>query len=300
MLTTAPDDRRGLIAAAAAFSLWGLVPVFWKALANVDPMECLAHRFVWSAVVAGALVTWRHPGAVRAIVTRDPRAVRALALSGALIATNWLTFIWAVQQGRILDTSLGYFINPLVSIGFGAFLLHEHVTGLRRAAVLLAAVAVTYQSVMLGRLPWISLCLAVTFGLYGFVRKTTTVGALDGLAIETLLLAPAALVYLAWRHIAGTTQFLHSGPTTDLLIVLTGPVTATPLLLFAYGARRLQLSTVGFLHYIAPSLTFVLAVLVYAEPMTHTQVVTFALIWAALGLVSFETWRTRAASRHGR
>ena len=286
-----PDDQRGVAAAAGAFALWGLVPVFWKALGHVEPLECLAHRFVWSTTVAGALVAGT--GGLRTVFAHDRRAFGALALSGVLIASNWLTFIWAVQQGQILDTSLGYFINPLVSIALGAFLLHEPVDGLRRAAVLLATAAVVYQSVALGRLPWVSLVLAITFGLYGYVRKMVPVGSLDGLLIETLFMVPPALAYLLWLNLHGGGRFLHDGLGTDVLLLATGPVTALPLLLFAFGARRLQLSTLGFLQYIAPSLTFVLAVGIYGEPLSPTRLVTFGLIWAALGLVAWEAWRRR-------
>ncbi len=291
-MATTGDDRQGIVAAAGAFVLWGLVPVFWKALAHVDPVECLAHRFVWSAACAAALAAWTSPGAIRAIVASDRRAVGALALSGALIAANWLTFIWAVQQQRILDTSLGYFINPLVSIALGAFLLRERVAGARLAAVLLAAGAVTYQTIALGRLPWVSLLLAATFGLYGYVRKTVAVGSLDSLVIETALMTPAAVAYLVWRSAHGTASFLGGDLATDMLIVATGPVTAAPLLLFAFGARRIRLSTLGFLQYIAPSLTLLLAVYAFKEPFTSLQAVTFGLIWSALALVSIDALRT--------
>ena len=286
----AHDDRHGIVAAAAAFVLWGIVPVFWKALAHVDPAECLAHRFLWSAVLAGAVAGWARRETLGTLI-RDGRALPALALSGALIAVNWLTFIWAVQQHRMLDTSLGYFINPLVSIALGALFLGEPVLGLRRLAVALAAVAVAYETMALGRLPWVSLVLALTFGLYGYVRKTIAVGALEGLAIETALMAPFALAYLCWRAAAGTTTFLHAGPGTDLLVLATGPVTTLPLVLFAFGARRIRLSTLGFLQYIAPSMTLVLAVFVYAEAYTHLQVVTFGLVWSALALVSVDALR---------
>jgi chloramphenicol-sensitive protein RarD len=290
MRSTDADHRHGIVAAAGAFALWGIVPVFWKWLAHVDPVECLAHRFVWSAAFAGTFAAWARPGALRTVL-RDRRALRALALSGALIATNWLTFIWAVQQRRILDTSLGYFINPLVSIALGAFLLRERMHGVRRVAVLLAVVAVAYQTIALGRLPWVSLLLAVTFGLYGYVRKTVDVGSLEGLVIETALMTPLALAYLLWRGSTGTASFLHAGLGTDLLEVATGPVTALPLLLFGFGVRRIRLSTLGFLQYIAPSLTLVLAVFVYAEAYAGSQFVTFGLIWSALALVSVDALR---------
>jgi chloramphenicol-sensitive protein RarD len=289
-----PADQRGLAAAAGAFVLWGLVPVFWKALGDVGAVECLAHRFVWSATVTGALVL--ATGRARTVFGHDRWALRALACSGALIAANWATFIWAVQHGYILDTSLGYFINPLISIALGAVFLHEPVVGARRIAVGLAVLAVGYQSVALGLVPWISLLLALTFGLYGYVRKTAAVGSLDGLFVESLLMTPPALAYLGWLHAGGTSRFLRGDTHTDLLILATGPVTAIPLLLFAFGARRLPLSTVGFLQYIAPSLTFVLAITVYGEPLSGSRLVAFAIIWCALGLVAWEAWRSGASA----
>lgn len=296
MASSTAHDSRGVAAAGTAFVIWGLVPVFWKALGLVEPFECLAHRFFWSALVAGGLVVGT--GGWRTLFRYDRRAFAALALSGALIAVNWFVFIWAVQQGRILDTSLGYFINPLVSIALGAVLLREPIQGLRRGAVLLATTAVLYQSIALGRLPWISLLLAITFGLYGYVRKMVTVGPLDGLLIETLFMLPPAIGYLVWLYEHDGGRFLHDGLRTDLLLMATGPVTAVPLLLFAFGARRLQLSMVGFLQYIAPSLTFVLAVAVYGEPLAPARLVAFGLTWAALALVALEAWRAPAVPAH--
>lgn len=215
----------------------------------------------------------------------------ALLASALLIAVNWGLFIWAVTNDRIIDTSLGYYINPLVSFVLGVVWLGERLTKIQLIAIALAVLGVINQTVALGYLPWISLVLAVSFGIYGLIRKTADVESLEGLTIEAIILAPVSLGYIVYLVASGQGAFFHVDLTTDLLLVLAGPITAIPLLLFAAGARLVRLSTMGFLQYLAPSISLVLAVFLYNEPFTQAHAVTFTLIWSALALVTWEALR---------
>ena len=215
----------------------------------------------------------------------------ALVASALLIAVNWGLFIWAVTADRIIDTSLGYYINPLVSFVLGVVWLGERLTKIQLAAIALALLGVINQTVALGYLPWISLVLAVSFGIYGLIRKTVAVESLEGLTVEAILLAPISLGYIVYQVVSQQGAFFHVSLATDLLLVLAGPLTAIPLLLFAAGARLVRLSTMGFLQYLAPSISLVLAVFLYHEPFTQAHAVTFALIWSALALVTWEALR---------
>lgn len=286
----------GVFYAAGAFVCWGVVVVYWKQLAHVPAAEILAHRIVWCAVFAIALVALLGRLGPMLEAIRRPRRLGVLALTGALITFNWGLFIWAVNEGRILDTSLGYYINPLVNIVLGLVLLGEKLTRLQQAAVALAAAAVVFQTAMLGVFPWIGITLALTFGLYGYLRKVVPVDSLEGLAIESLLVAPFAAVALVLLWAEDRGAFLQVDLSTDALLLLAGPVTAIPLMLFAAGARRIRLSTVGFLQYLAPSITALLAVWVYGELFTWISGVTFALIWTALAMVSAEAVRREVSA----
>ncbi|MDX1610610.1 MAG: EamA family transporter RarD, partial [Halofilum sp. (in: g-proteobacteria)] len=283
---------RGSLAGAGyaigAFGLWGAFPLYFKAVSSVPAMEVLAHRIVWSVVwVAGLLWLLRQWPDVRAAL-RGPRTRLRLLLSALLISTNWLVFIWAVAQGRVLEAGLGYYITPLVSVLLGRLVLGEALTRLQWAAVALAALGVGYMLAGLGKLPWVSLALAATFGSYGLARKTTAVGAAPGLFVETLLLAPLALGFLLW--LGGDGRF-GGDPGFDLLLVAAGLVTAAPLILFAQAARRLRLASVGLFQYITPTCQVLLAVFVFGEPFTGDHGVTFGCIWLALALYSFSAWR---------
>lgn len=274
--------------AIGAFGLWGAFPLYFKAVSGVPAMEVLAHRIVWSVVwVAALLWLLRQWPDVRAAL-REPRTRWRLLLSALLISTNWLVFIWAVAQGRVLEAGLGYYITPLVSVLLGRVVLGEALTRLQWAAVALAALGVGYMLAGLGTLPWVSLALAATFGSYGLARKTTAVGAAPGLFVETLLLAPLALGFLLWLGDAG-----HFGGDVafDLLLVAAGLVTAAPLILFAQAARRLRLASVGLFQYITPTCQVLLAVFVFGEAFTAGHGVTFGCIWLALALYSFSAWR---------
>jgi chloramphenicol-sensitive protein RarD len=294
--TPAPDPntvRNGMLAALFAFVVWGLAPLYFRALGSVPPFEIVAHRVLWSALFLAALLAFvPFTGGfarVRA-VWQQPRLLALLALTSLLTSSNWLVFIWAIDAGRLLEASLGYFINPLVSIALGAIFLGERLRPLQALAVAIACFGVGWRVWQLGSLPWIPLFLAGTFGLYGLLRKRAPVDAVSGLFVETLLVAPLALMWLGWLYHHDTLSF-GGGQLTDWLLPLTCVITAVPLMMFAVGARRLPLATVGFLQYIAPSLNFLVAVLLFREPFDTTQLVGFALIWLALAVYSADLLR---------
>jgi len=289
--------RSGAVYAVAAYTSWGLLPAYWKSLADVPALEVLMHRVAGTVVFACLLLTvsrrWEE---VRAAL-RSRRALALLAASSLLIAGNWLTFIWAVGQHQIVATSLGYYLNPIVNVGIGMVVLREQLRPLQLVAVAIAAAGVAYFTAAQGGLPWISLVLALSFALYGLVRKTVSVASLAGLAIETAALAPLAVAGIAWREAHGSGAFARAAdlsPAVPWLLGCAGVVTATPLVWFASAARRLRLATLGLFQYIAPSLSLLLAVLVYGEPFTRAHAIVFACIWTALALYTLESWRARA------
>lgn len=289
------EYRRGLAYGVTAYGLWGIAPLFWKLLGDVSWVEILAHRAVWGMVAFSAIV-WlagAAPAVYRAL--RDRRVVAAMALSGVLLAINWGTFVAAVAAGHILEASLGYFINPLISVAFGMLALRERMRPLQWLAIGLATTGVAILTWRAGRLPWISLVLATSFGAYGLVRKLARVESLAGSTVETALLTPIAMVYLAVLAARGEGQLGHASTSTQLLLLATGVVTVAPLLLFTSAARRLPLSTVGFLQYIGPSTQFVLAIALYHEPLARERIVTFALIWLALAAFSLDLVRQSRA-----
>ncbi len=281
---TAIRRAEGGLATAGAFVLWGLFPIYWKALVAVDPVEIIAHRIVWSLAFTALLLVarrrWREIGPA----LRSWRAVARLATSAALLSVNWLIYVYGVNSGRILETSLGYFITPLANVVLGMVFLRERLRPAQAAALVLATAAVVNQVLASGGVPWIGLSLAVTFGFYGLLRKTATLDSLPGLAAETLLLTVPAGAYLAATVAGGTAALGRAGALDHALLLGTGVVTAVPLLLFGFGARRIRLTTVGLLQYLAPSGAFLLGVFAYGEPFDRTRVVTFALIWTALAV----------------
>ena len=280
----------GVVYAALAYTLWGLFPLFFKRLATVGPLEVVLHRFVWSLVfVLLVLAVLRRWIWLRAVF-RTPRVVGTFALSATLLAGNWLVYIWAVNNDHVLDASLGYFILPLVNVALGYVFLHERPRRGQWLAFAIACAGVLWLTVQAGRLPWVALTLALTFGLYGLLRKLAPLGALEGLSLETLLLAPVALGLLAWMTWQGQGALAHHDTTQLGWLVLAGPVTAIPLLLFAAGARRIPLSMMGILQYIAPSILVLLGVWLYGEPFAGPRVLGFALIWTALALYTVEGW----------
>jgi chloramphenicol-sensitive protein RarD len=296
---TDPHDRArsGLLLGLGAYLLWGVLPLYFKAVDHVAALEIVSHRIVWSLFFLAALATlWSRWAAIRIALT-TPRVLITLGCTAALIGVNWLVYIYAVVSGHVLEGSLGYYLNPLVNVLLGVVLLKEKLGTLQKGAVFLAAAGVAVLAAGAGEALWISLTLAASFALYGFVRKVAPVDSLEGLAVETLILAPLALAWIVHLQLSGTGGFL-ADPATDLLLVLGGAITAIPLLLFTAAARRLPYSTLGFLQYVAPSLQFLLAVLAFGEPLTTAHIVCFGAIWTALALFVVEGVRAgRAAAK---
>jgi chloramphenicol-sensitive protein RarD len=292
-----PTAVAGAFSAATAFVLWGLAPIYWKQLLPVPAFQILLHRTVWCLCFLLPLLWWT--GSWKAFVGAlgSGRCLGILAATSALLSVNWFIFIWAVNHDRILQTSLGYYINPLVNVFLGMVFLRERLRRAQKLAVALAALGVLALALHVGRFPWVSLALAFSFGFYGLIRKVAPVGALPGLAVETLFLSLPAAAVLAALDAGGTGAFLRIDRATDLLLVGSGLLTAVPLLCFTFGARRIHLTTVGFLQYIAPSCTFLLAVFVYREPISSVQVFTFFAIWTALAIHSADTIRYRRRIR---
>lgn len=282
----------GPLAAATAYVLWGLFPLYIKQLPQVPALEIVLHRSGWALVFVLALLAALRRFAWLPGVLRQPRTLGLFTLSALLLTANWLLYVWAINAGRVLDASLGYFINPLVNVLLGCAVLHERPRPLQWVAVALAGAGVVWLALGAGHLPWVSLLLALSFAFYGLLRKTATLGALEGLALETLLLAPLSFGAMVWLAARGQAHFGHDGLATDLWLLAGGPFTAVPLLLFAFGARRVTLATLGLLQYLGPSIQFVLGVYLYREPFDGDRGLGFALIWAALALYSAESWRT--------
>lgn len=286
----------GIIYACAAYAIWGLFPMYFKAMQEVPAEQILMHRVVWSLIFLIVVLAWRRQWSWIRTVVRQPRVLAGFTLSGILLAANWFTYIWAVNHGRVVDASLGYFITPLLNVVLGFLLLRERLRPMQWAAVGLAAIGVGWLTWHSGNLPWIGLTLAVTFGTYGLLRKTAALGALEGLSLETLVLFPVAFIYLAWLAMQNTNAFLVAPANMQWLLASTGPITAIPLLLFAAGARRIPLSLLGILQYIGPTLQFLLGVWLYHEPFGGARLVGFVLIWAALAVYSLESlWRNWTA-----
>ena len=280
----------GILYAALAYVAWGLFPLYFKQLAAVPSLEVVMHRTLWSLVFLLAVLVVRRHWTWMGAVLRQPRVLAAFALSAVLLSGNWLTYVWAVQNHHVVDASLGYFILPLVNVALGYGVLHERPRPGQWLAVAVAAAGVLWLTVQAGRLPWIALVLAASFGCYGLLRKVATLGALEGLALETILLAPAAALVLAWWGWQGQGALVQGDAATLGWLLLAGPFTAIPLLLFAAGARRIPLATLGILQYISPSLQFALGVWVFHEAFEPARLAGFVLIWAALCVYSLEGW----------
>jgi chloramphenicol-sensitive protein RarD len=278
-------DRRGVLLALAAYGAWGVAPVYFKLLDLVTPLEVVAHRIVWSAVVLVALIYLR--GQWSALFRLTRRQVGWLALSGALIAGNWLLYVWAIFEARMLEASLGYFINPLVNVLLGVLYFKEWLRPAQKVALGLACLGVVNEVVAVGVVPWVGLALALSFGVYGLVRKRLAVDSAVGLGVETGLVLPLALGYLIIAGLAGEGALSRGVPAEVALLVLAGPVTVIPLVCFAAAALRLPLSVLGFFQYIAPSAMLLLAVFVYGEAFRPSQLITFGCIW--LGLLTFSS-----------
>tara|TARA_R110000868_G_scaffold122552_4_gene324900 strand:+ start:2101 stop:3024 length:924 start_codon:yes stop_codon:yes gene_type:complete len=294
---TAPDVRPALLAGVACYVIWGLSPLIYQPMgaAGADAWEIMGHRAVWGLVwAAGLVLLARQWSQVQRVLT-DWRTLRWLMLSTVMIAINWVLFIWAVNNGHTLETSLGYYLNPLLNMAFGAWLFRERISRAGLFAIALAAIGVALQAVALGRLPLISLTLAVSFAIYGVIRKQVKAEAQTGLFVECLLMAPLGLAWLVWLHVHGAGHF-GASPDATFWLLMAGPITVGPLVLFAWAARRLPLSMVGFLQFIAPTLSFVIGV-VQGEPFTWLRGVSFGFIW--LGAAVF-LWAALTRARAAR
>ena len=287
----------GVFYAVLAYTAWGFLPVFFKQLIQVNAFEIVLHRMVWSVVFLLCVLTVLKRWAWLRSVARQPRVLLAFAVSALLLSANWTVYVWAVQNAHVLDASLGYFILPLVNVALGFAFLNERPRPVQWLAVALAAAGVLWLTLQAGRLPWVALLLAITFGIYGLLRKLAKLGALEGLTLETLLLSPFAVGLLAWWAWHGQGALVQGDAATLGWLLLAGPLTAIPLLLFAAGARRLPMATLGILQYISPSLQMLLGVWLYGEAFEPARAIGFYLIWLALVLYSVDSlWSSRRLS----
>ena len=282
--------------AISCFLLWGLFPLYFKLLQDVSSFDIVVQRFFWSLLFLIVVLTWKRQWAWLGEVVRKPRVLLGFLISALLLSGNWVLYVWAVNSGRIVDSSLGYFMSPLISVLLGYVILKEKLRPLQWLSVFMALGAVLWLTWINGALPWIGLVIAATFGIYGLLRKIAHLGALEGLALETILLAPLVLTILAVTAAHGDNGFLQASPTSQILLALSGPVTAIPLLLFARAARRIPLSLLGLLQYISPTMQLLTGVFIYDEPFDGPRLTGFVVIWAALAVYSVEgLWRLWSA-----
>ncbi|MDE2305360.1 MAG: EamA family transporter RarD [Gammaproteobacteria bacterium] len=291
----------GVAYALGAYLLWGLFPLYFKALIRVPPLQILAHRMVWSLVLLVLVLAVRRHFAWLRVLRERPRLMLRFALSAMLLSTNWGVYIWAINSGHVVDASLGYYINPLMSVVVGALVLAERLRPAQWLAVAIAAAGVAWLTWEIGHLPWIALILALSFSIYGLLRKTAPLGSLEGLALETSVLLPIALAYLGWEGAHGQDAFLHGGLGLRLMLLAAGPVTAIPLLLFASAARRIPLSLLGILQYSMPTVVLALGVYLYHEPFHRGRAIGFGLVWiGVIVYLSDVLWRMRVNAAAGR
>ncbi|MGI2822177.1 EamA family transporter RarD [Vibrio fluvialis] len=282
------NAKKGVILAISAYTMWGIAPIYFKAISSVSALEILSHRVIWSFFLLAALLHFGRQWRSVVSVFRDKKKMVYLLTTALLVGGNWLIFIWAVNANHMLDASLGYYINPLLNVVLGMLFLGERLRKLQWFAVALAAIGVAIQLVVFGSVPIVAFSLAITFGLYGLLRKKVSVNAQTGLFIETLVLVPAAAIYLLWIADSATSSMLANDWHLNLLLISAGIVTTLPLLCFTGAATKLKLSTLGFFQYIGPSLMFLLAVLVYGENFSADKAITFAFIWSALVIFSVD------------
>jgi chloramphenicol-sensitive protein RarD len=296
-ITSTPHtaNQQGLAAGVLAYFLWGFLPLLFKLVDHVGSVSVVAERTFWSLIIVGVIVlVSRRIAEVRAALS-DGRTVRAMAISAALLACNWLIYVWSVETGQVLEASFGYFINPMINVAIGMIFLGERQNRTQSIAIAIAVVALLIQAIGLGNIPYVALGLAITFAFYGYVRKTAPVNSTTGLFVETLLLAPLAIGYLIYGF---ATEGLgaHADPQTAFFLLLTGPATAAPLLLFSFAVQRLRLTTIGMLQYLAPSIAFILAITVFGEHLNVTRVISFALIWLSLIVFTMGSMNRRPAA----
>lgn len=288
---TAQRTVSGIFFGGASFVIWGVSPLYWKALGHVPAIEIVLHRIVWSFIFLVPLILIQKKWIEFTATIKSRQAILILLVSTLLVSCNWLIYIWAVNAGHLLQASLGYYINPLVNVLLGMVFLKEKLRRPQVFAVLLAALGVLYLTFFFGQFPWIALSLAFSFGLYGLIHKTMSMGSLVGLTTETLIAGIPALAWLLYLGHQGQGIFLNQGVATDLMLMASSLITAVPLLFFSFGTRRLKLSTVGILQYIAPSCIFLMAVFLFNEPFFKAQIISFIMIWAALAIYSTDSVR---------
>ncbi|MEP0073379.1 MAG: EamA family transporter RarD [Marinomonas sp.] len=291
------SSRSGVFYALSAFILWAITPIYFKEMSFLPATEILSHRIIWSCLIVLVLILILGYGKALKTVIQSPKALMAMTVSTVLIAINWGTFIWAVQNDQMLSASLGYYINPLISILLGVVFFKDKLDRVRKAAVLLCFGAVAFEVIKFGSLPWVALSLAISFGFYGLVRKKVAVDSFTGMAIETGILLPFALTYLMLTN-ASSGNILENDTTTNLLLFAAGPVTMIPLMCFAAAANRVSMVTLGFFQYIGPTGMFILAVFLYNEPLSIDKLITFILIWAALVILIVDSIRRLRNNRN--
>lgn len=291
------DSPRGLMLAVATYVMWGFLPLFMKQLAHVPPAEVIAHRVLWSLPIALAVIVLQGRWADIGAALRRPRLLVMATLTAALISVNWLIYVWAVANNQALDAALGYYINPLFSIFLGATLLRERLHRLQMVAIALAALAVVVLTVQLGRLPLVALGLMLTWGIYALCKKSLPLGPTQGFTLEVLILTPPALAFVIWLTANGQSHFAAGSITDTILLIGCGPVTAIPLICYAMAAKQLRLSTIGILQYIAPTMIFLTAVLIFGEPFGTAQMIAFPMIWAGVILYCLSLLQAGSARR---
>lgn len=286
----ARSPQSGLAAGLGAYLMWGFLPILFKFLDGVPAATVVADRTIWSLVLVGAiLLATRRTGEIRAALS-DRATLRSMLLSAVLLAVNWLIYVWSVESGQVLEASFGYFINPLVNVAIGMAFLGERQNRWQVVSIVIAGVAILIQAVGLGRIPWVALSLATSFAVYGYFRKTARVSSTPGLFVETLLLLPLAAGFLLFTFVRDGGPGPHADPFLMGMLLLTGPATALPLLLFAFAVQRLRLTTIGMLQYLAPSIAFVLAITAFGEALNPVRLVSFGLIWFSLLVYSVDSW----------
>jgi chloramphenicol-sensitive protein RarD len=283
-------DKKGILYGLGAYVLWGFFPIYWKFLHQVPALQVIGHRIGWSFLLLVAIILATQQWKSFRSTVLAPKTIGIYSIAAVLLSVNWLVYVWGVNAGFIVETSLGYFINPLISVLLGVIFLRERLRTMQWIPVGLAAAGVLYLTVTYGRPPWIALSLAFTFGTYGLVKKLAPLGSLYGLTLETALVFPIALLYLAFANFQGTGAFLHEGVAMDLLLIGTGVVTSIPLLMFASAARRIPLTMIGVLQYVAPTIQFLIGVLLYREPFDRSRLIGFGLVWLALIIFWLENY----------
>ena len=288
--------NRGILSGIGAYALWGFFPIYWKFLHDVPALQVIGHRIGWSFVLLLAYIVARGQWRAFRASAMSWRTIGIYSIAAVLLSFNWLIYVWGVNAGFIVETSLGYFINPLLSVLLGVIFLRERLRPMQWIPVGIAAIGVGYLTFVYGRLPWIALSLAFTFGFYGFVKKLSPLGSLHGLTLETGIVFPVAVIYLVFVGFSGSGAFLHDGPLVDVLLVGAGLVTTIPLLMFASAAKQIPLTIVGLLQYIAPTLQFLIGVFLYKEPFDQAHFIGFAIVWAALIVFAIESYAANRVS----